>query len=63
MKQQKLAVSVSEAAKMLGIGQRTLYRAINDGTVPHLAFGKRLVIPIAALEKWMEDESAKSLGP
>lgn len=48
---EKLALSVTEAAKMLGISRNTAYAAIKDGDLPVIRLGRRVLIPVAALEK------------
>ena len=50
-----VAISISEAAKRLSIGMRAAYRAAADGTLPTLRFGKRIVVPVAALEALARD--------
>ena len=47
----KLTMSVSEAAKKLGIARNSLYEGVKRGEVPYVRIGKRILIPIAALEK------------
>ena len=47
---QPLALSVSDAAKRLGIGRNSAYEAIKRGELPHLKVGRRVLIPVAALE-------------
>ena len=46
----KLTLSVSEAARKLGISRNSLYEGIKRGEVPCIRIGKRILIPIAALE-------------
>lgn len=50
---QPLALSVSDAAKRLGIGRNSAYEAIKRGELPHLKVGRRVLIPVAALERWL----------
>ena len=50
-----VAIGIPEAAKRLNIGLRAAYRAAADGTLPTLRFGKRIVVPVAALEAWARD--------
>ena len=52
---EKTTISVREAAKRLGIGERAAYRAARDGTLPTLRFGKRFVCPLAAIEALERD--------
>jgi len=47
----KLTMSVSEAAKKLGVARNSLYEGVKRGEVPYVRIGKRILIPIAALEK------------
>jgi len=47
----KLTLSVPDAARRLGVGRNTLYDAIKRGEVPSIRVGRRLVVPIAALER------------
>ena len=46
-------VTVPEVAVILGIGKDTAYRLVRDGTIPSLRFGKRLVIPLVALNNFL----------
>ncbi len=51
----KVAISVSAAADQLSVGSRSIYRAIANGSLPHLRFGKRIVIPVEALAAYARD--------
>ena len=51
----KVAVDVKTAAEMLSLGTRSVYRAIKAKQLPHLIFGKRIVIPVQALEAYARD--------
>jgi excisionase family DNA binding protein len=53
----KLTYSVDEIAIKLGIGRVKAYAAINDGQIPHLRIGRRIVVPIAAFNTFMEQAS------
>ncbi|MEN6566016.1 MAG: helix-turn-helix domain-containing protein [Veillonellales bacterium] len=46
--------SVPEAAKVIGIGENALYDAIREKRIPHQRFGRKIVIPKAALQKFLE---------
>lgn len=46
-----LALSVMETAKILGVGRSSVYEAIRTGQIPSLRFGKRILVPRAALNK------------
>lgn len=47
--------AVREAARRLGVGQATLYRAIREGAFPAVRIRGRYVIPAAALDKLVAD--------
>jgi excisionase family DNA binding protein len=46
----KLALSVEEAAELLGISRGLAYELVHRGELPALRLGRRLVVPVAALE-------------
>jgi excisionase family DNA binding protein len=57
-----LAVSVPEAGRLLGVGRITAYRAAKAGRLPTVRFGRRLVVPVRALEKMLEQADKKGRG-
>jgi excisionase family DNA binding protein len=44
-------VSVEDAGRILGLSRGSAYAAARDGTLPTIRFGKRLLVPKAALER------------
>ena len=42
-------ISVTEAARMLGISRTKAYEAVRDGTLPSIRIGRRIVISVAGL--------------
>ena len=56
----KAAMSVEEFADYVGIGRYTAYKAVRDGHVPFIRLGKRIVIPRAALDRWLENCGGKN---
>ena len=50
----RLCITVPEAAEMLGISRNFAYDLVKQGKLPVVKFGKRLLIPRAALEKMLE---------
>lgn len=60
---ERLAVSLTEAAKMLGISRSAAYRAADRGQLPVHQIGSRKVVPLAALQSmlasaWPADDGA-----
>ena len=45
----RLTLTVDQAAELLGISRSATYEAIRRDEVPHLRFGRRIVVPRAAL--------------
>ena len=52
--QDKLTLSVEEAAKLLGIGRNLCYDKVKTGEIPVIKIGRRLLVPRRALEKLLE---------
>ena len=42
-------ISVTEAARILGISRTTAYEAVRDGTLPSIRIRRRIVISVAGL--------------
>lgn len=52
-----LAVSTSEAAKLLGVSRPTLYQYINREDFPSFRLGNRVLISVAGLQKWIDQQT------
>ena len=50
-------ISVEEAGKRLGIGRSGAYGAAARGQIPTIKLGRRLVVPLAALQMLLETGS------
>ena len=57
-----VTLTVAETAVVLGISRSSAYEAVRAGQIPALTFGKRVVVPLKALEamtgKNLEDNYA-----
>lgn len=53
----KLTLSAHEVAEVLGVSLLTVRRRIADGTLPAVRIGRRIVVPRAALERWLDSEA------
>jgi excisionase family DNA binding protein len=58
----KLTVTVSEAAQLLGVSRMTAYSAVREGTIPSLRIGRRVLVPRAALERLVDRAEAADRG-
>lgn len=53
-----LTYSAEEAAKALGVSAATIYRMAAAGELPSRRLRSRLVIPKAALQRWLDEQAA-----
>lgn len=49
----RLTLTVEEAGKRLGIGRCLAYEMAKTGQLPTLRLGRRVLVPVAALEAWL----------
>ena len=54
MREQRLTMSVEEAAEALGVSRGLAYELVARGELPALRLGRRWVIPRRALEQMLE---------
>ena len=50
--------TVPEAAKVLGIGRNQAYEAARTGQLPTVKIGSRVLVPLAALERLLQEQRA-----
>lgn len=63
MEDERLTLTVEEAAKMLGIGRNLCYERVKTGDLPSIKIGRRILIPRRALEKFLEQAGKDKGGP
>jgi excisionase family DNA binding protein len=51
----RLALSLAEAARALGVSERHVREILPD--LPHVHLGRRVVIPVEALREWLRDRA------
>lgn len=49
--ERRQTITVEEAAVALGIGRGTAYEGVRTGAIPALRVGRRLLVPVAALDR------------
>jgi excisionase family DNA binding protein len=54
--------SVEELASYLRLSRHSTYRGLNDGTIPGLRVGKRIVISRRAVDTWLATAGGKLAG-
>ena len=57
----RLTITVAEAARLLGIGRNQAYEAARRGELPVIRIGKRLIVPLAALERILQGAAGELL--
>jgi excisionase family DNA binding protein len=60
--QEKLAITVDEAAKLLGVGRNVTYEAVRTGQIPSIRIGRRIIIPRAALLNMLKKADVEKAG-
>lgn len=56
---EKILVKPTEAAEMLAIGRTRIYEMLAAGEVPSIRIGRSIRIPVAALNKWVEEQQCR----
>ena len=51
----RLVLTVTEAAQLLKIGRSCAYEAVRNGQLPVIRMGRRILVPRAALERLLEN--------
>ena len=59
---ERKTLNLEEAAKALGISRSSAYEAARKGEIPTIRIGKRLLVPLAALERLLSDAGQSSGG-
>ncbi|MCZ7526150.1 MAG: excisionase family DNA-binding protein [Acidimicrobiia bacterium] len=49
-----ILLSVVDAARYIGIGRSLLYDLLADGTIESIAIGRRRLVPVDALDAYVE---------
>ncbi|MFO0897985.1 MAG: helix-turn-helix domain-containing protein [Pirellulales bacterium] len=52
-----LALRPREAAKALGVSDRTLWSWTHHGDIPHLRIGRTVLYPVEGLQAWLRSRS------
>lgn len=53
-KTNRLALSVEEARLQLGLSRSLMYEAVRNKQVPSIRIGRRILIPLAGLQRLLE---------
>lgn len=53
---EKIAYSVAEVARVLGVSRPTVYRMLDYPGFPSVRVGSRVLIPCGLLQEWLEEQ-------
>ena len=59
MTDEPMTMTVTEAARRLGISRGLAYEAVHRGEIPSISVGNRLLVPRVALERMLEGQGSK----
>lgn len=62
MDDDKQVLSVTEAAKVLGISRNLAYASVMRGEIPSFKVGKRILVPRIAFERMLQEPKTLSPG-
>ncbi len=54
MSSEKIILSVTETACLLGLSRNSTYQGVQSGAIPSIRVGKRILVPKAALDRMLE---------
>lgn len=52
----KLALDIKETSEAIGIGTTNLRKMVKEGKIPSYREGKKIMIPVTALEDWIKQK-------
>jgi excisionase family DNA binding protein len=56
----RLLLRLPEVANLLGVGRSTVYELVQRGDLPAVHVGRAVRIPSAALQRWVEQQTAEA---
>ena len=62
-RQERLTLTVEEAAEALGISRAFAYESVRRGDIPHIKIGRRILIPKAKLEELLHPPRSDGRKP
>jgi excisionase family DNA binding protein len=54
---------VAEAARIARVGAGAIRRGIKAGSIPHIRFGRNILIPKNAFHRWLDSCGGRAVGP
>lgn len=57
---ERRTISVEEAGRQLGLSRNSAYQAAGRGEIPTIQIGRRLLVPIVAFERLLDQPKTSS---
>jgi excisionase family DNA binding protein len=51
----RLTLKIREAARLAGCGDKAIRNGVKDGSIPHLRFGRLILIPRSAFLRYLDN--------
>lgn len=55
---ERIALSVAEVQKALGIGRNSVYDLVNRADFPKIRMGRKIIIPRDAFLRWLDQQTS-----
>ncbi len=59
--QERLCISVEEMGKRMSISRVTAFALVKQKGFPAINLGRRILIPVASLEKWLDAQATSQM--
>lgn len=59
---EKLTITVEEMAEVVGVSRPKAYELIHKEGFPTVRMGRRIVIPLDSLKRWLEEQAGAAVG-
>ena len=53
----RFALNAGELCQRIGLSKWTVYRLVAEKKIPHVKVGRRVLFPVRAIEKWLEEST------
>jgi excisionase family DNA binding protein len=58
----RLTLTVAEAGQVLGVSRSYAYELVRQGQLPCMRLGRRIVVPVRALEALLDEVARDAIG-
>jgi len=50
----RATLTITEAALIAGCGEKSIRDGVADGSIPHIRFGRKILLPRVAFTRWLD---------